>query len=100
QMRAGMIKGSLDQLARQELQQIEPALSQARKEAQAQAGKDKEGKTAKDKSGKQPDKKNSALNKADKLQANALKNLAELAKAMEPWADIQDVKEEVRGVLD
>jgi hypothetical protein len=100
QMRAGMIKGSLDQLARQELQQIEPTLSQARKEAQAQANQDKDGKNPKDRSGKQPDKKHSALDKSAKLQENALKNLAELAKALEPWADIQEVKEEVRGVLD
>jgi hypothetical protein len=101
QMRTGMIKGALDQLARQELDQIEPMLSQARKEAAAQAGKDNKGaKGEKDKGGKQPDKKNSALDKTAKLQENALQNLAELAKALEPWADLQEVKDEVRGVLD
>lgn len=101
QMRTGMIKGALDQLARQELPQIDSTLPQARKEAAAEANKQKDAKNSKDnKNGKQSDKKNPALDKTAKLQEDALQNLAELAKALEPWADLQEVKDEVRGVRD
>jgi hypothetical protein len=100
QMRTGMIKGALDQLARQELQQIEPSLAKARKEMQAQAHRDKKD----DKQNKvQPkgkkDQKDDPLAKPARLQQNALKNLDELAQALNPWANMQDVKDEVRGIL-
>jgi hypothetical protein len=97
--RTGMIKGALDQLARQELQQIEPALAQARKELTEKANK--EGKENKDKENKdksQSNKKDDPLAKTTKLQDKSLKNLAELRQALNPWAEMQDVKDEVRSI--
>ncbi len=101
QLQAGMIKGALDRLAQQELPQIEQALADARKKLAAEANK--EAKTDKDEKGpKTPpsSKKEDPLGKTAKLQDSALKNLDELAKALNPWADMQQVKAEVRGLLD
>ncbi len=101
QLRTGMIKGALDQLARQELQQLQPALAEARKKLAAEANKEnKDKKDPKENKDQPPNKKNDPLDKPAKLQNSALQNLDELANALNPWASMQDVKDEVRGILD
>jgi len=92
---ADMIKGALDLLAQQE-EQIESLLNQARKKLASEAGKDPKDK----KEGKDDPKKADPLTKAEKVQDNALKNLAELQQAMQPWASMEKAKSEVRSVLE
>jgi hypothetical protein len=108
QLRTGMIKGALDQLARQELQQIQPALEKARKQLAAEANK--QGKDTQPKKDPKNDpkndpktpagKKDDPLANTAKLQDSALKNLDELAQALSPWASIQEVKDELRSIID
>jgi hypothetical protein len=104
QLQAGMIKGALDQLARQELPQIDQALADARKQLAQDASKDpkdnKDKQGPKDNKGPDPKKKRDPLSKSEKLQASTLKNLKELEQALAPWADMQDVKETVRSILE
>jgi DNA repair ATPase RecN len=94
QQQAGMIKGALELLAQQE-EQIEAALQQARKDIANKANKD-----PKEKGSKDDPKKADPLAKAGKLQNNALDNLHELQKAMQPWASMEKAKAEVRNVLE
>jgi hypothetical protein len=105
QTTAGMIDGALDQLARQELKQIRQALSEAMQKATEQppkAGDPKEnkGKEPKQSQGKEQNKKDEALAKTTKLQDSALNSLNELSQALNPWASMQQVKEEVASIRD
>jgi hypothetical protein len=87
QEKLGMLKGELDRLAQQELQQIEPQLAEARKDLAHAEQKEPAAKQTKD-----------ALEKAAKLQENAKKGLDELVKAMAPWASLQQIRAEARDI--
>ena len=78
--KAGMLKGELDRLAKNELQQIEPNLSEARKEVSV------------------GEKNKDALNRAAKLQESAKNSLDELAAQLNPWASLHEIKGEARDI--
>jgi hypothetical protein len=98
QLQTGMIKGALDQLARQELEQIEPALAEARKKLAAQAAQNP--KEKQEKKGSKEDRREDPLDRTAKLQDSALQNLKELREALQPWASMQQAKDEVRSILE
>jgi hypothetical protein len=100
QEQADMLKGALDQLARQELQQIEPALAQARRQMTSEEKKPAPG--DKKEPGKQEENKQAddPLRKAENLQKNAKRSIDELVRAMNPWATLQQVKAETRSILE
>ena len=79
------LKNELERLALEEVQQIEPHLAEARKEM---AGTVKPG----------PNEKG-PLDKAQKLQEEAKRTFDELAKFLDPWASMHQVKGETRDVL-
>lgn len=79
------LKNELERLAQEDMQQIEPNLAEARKEmagTTTPAPKDK-----------------GPLDKAQKLQEQTKKTLDELAKFLDPWASMHQVKGETRNVL-
>ncbi len=86
--RMGAVKAELDRLSGQELQQIEPQLTEARKQAE---------------SGNQTQKKNAAprspLTEARKHQEEVKKTLDELLKLLEPWSSTHEVKGEAKSIL-
>ncbi len=108
--KAGMLKGELDRLAAQELQQIEPQLAEVRKELdrmaaeQKAAGEKKETKGANEKKQaaekKEANEKGAkdAIDKAAKLQDNAKQSLDELVRAMAPWASMQQIRAEASDI--
>lgn len=102
-IRAGMLKGELDRLAQQELQQALPKLAEARKALATE--EQKGGKATPETKGtepKEPETKGGgkearqALDKAAELQRKAQKSLDELARAMNPWASMQQIRAEAR----
>lgn len=79
------LKNELERLAQEDLQQIEPNLAEARKEMAGTA--------------KPSPKDKGPLDKAQKLQQQTKKTLDELAKFLDPWASMHQVKGETRNVL-
>jgi hypothetical protein len=95
QEKVALLKGELDRLAQQELQQIEPQLAEVRKEIAStekktdkkEAVEKKDDKAAKD-----------ALERAARLQQDAKKALDELVKAMAPWSSLQQIRAEAGDI--
>jgi hypothetical protein len=79
------LKNELERLAQEDLQQIEPNLAEARKEMAGTA--------------KPSPKDKGPLDKAQKLQEQTKKTLDELAKFLDPWATLHQVKGETRDLL-
>src|SRR5207248_3305804 len=83
----------LDRLAREVLPQIEPNLADARRPMPADPKTDPKSDPKTDPKGKSP------LDKAQKLQEQAKKGLDDLAKFLDPWASMHQVKGETRELL-
>jgi hypothetical protein len=88
QDRMEAVATELERLAREELEQIEPRLTEARKENDA--GPDR----------RAPAEKNKApLPQARKHQDEVKKTLNDLLKLLEPWSSTREVKGEARSIL-
>jgi hypothetical protein len=86
QERMEAVAAELDRLAREELEQIEPRLTEARKESELRA----EARSAADQS---------PLADARKHQEEVKKTLGELLKLLEPWSSTREVKGEAKLIL-
>src|SRR5262249_24792185 len=87
----------LERLAQEQLPQIEQKLAEARKELDAQLqGKD----PPKSKEDDPKKGKESALEKAQKLQQGARETLEQMVKGLDPWASIQQVKSKAQELRD
>jgi hypothetical protein len=88
QERMEAVGTELDRLAREELDQIEPRLTEARKESEE--GPDK----------RPPEEKNKGpLPQARKHQQEVKKTLSDLLKLLEPWSSTREIKGEARSIL-
>jgi hypothetical protein len=86
--RMGAVESELDRLAREELEQIEPRLTEARKENDGEA--------------KQPRERDFArgpLSEARKHQDEVKKTLQDLLKLLEPWSSTHEIKGEAKSIL-
>jgi hypothetical protein len=83
---AGAIKGTLDNIAQQELQQIEPKINDIRNEL-----------TQNEKNTKATKQK---LGETAKLQKNVLDSLNELIRKLEPTAKMDSQKNELRDIIE
>ncbi len=89
QERMDMVADELDRLAREELEQIEPLLTNARKEDELATKPTK------------PDKnQRGTLDKAREHQDEVEKTLSDLLARLEPWSTTREVKGEARAILD
>jgi hypothetical protein len=87
--RMEMVAGELERLAAEELEPIEPLLTNARKENELAAERPK------------PEKgKPGALSEALGHQEEVEKTLAELLARLEPWSTTREVKGEARAILE
>jgi hypothetical protein len=93
------LKSELERLAQEDLQQIEPNLAEARKELASPAKPAPKQKGAPDKAQKQPEQSKGPLDKAQRLQEQTKQSLDELAKLLDPWASMHQVKGETRELL-
>jgi hypothetical protein len=82
------VAAELDRLAREELSQVEPKLTEARKQSELAAGRDSA-----------LEKKNNPLTEARKHQEEVEKTLRELLKLLEPWSSTREVKGEAQAIL-
>jgi len=88
QDRVDAVAAELDRLAREEMEPIEPLLTEARKATQGPA--DKPSPSEKDKA---------PLPEARKHQEEVKKTLTELLKLLEPWSTTREVKGEAKSIL-
>jgi len=102
QDRMQAIANELDRLAREELEQIEPRLTEARKEtemgsaAQRPQGAEEKGKEQ----GREETARDRApLPEARRHQEEVKKTLDELLKLLEPWSSTREVKGEAKSIL-
>lgn len=82
------VAAELDRLAREELSQVQPELTEARKQSEIAASK---------KSTTVPDRK--PLSEARKHQEEVEKTIRELLKLLEPWSSTREVKGEAQSIL-
>jgi hypothetical protein len=87
QDRMESVQNELDRLAREELDQIEPRLTEARKAQELNPGKAPQRSHEK------------LLSEARKHQDEIEKTLGELLKLLEPWTSTHEVKAEARSIL-
>src|SRR5207253_9302966 len=81
------VQNELDRLAQNELEQIEPRLTNARKQNEASAAK-------------APEPKDKApLQEARKHQEEVDKTLTDLRKLLEPWSSTREIKGEAKTIL-
>jgi hypothetical protein len=102
QDRMQAIANELDRLAREELEQIEPRLTEARKETEMgrtpPRGEDKSSQAVEE--NRTTDNKEKApLPEARRHQEEVKKTLDELLKLLEPWSSTREVKGEAKSIL-
>jgi hypothetical protein len=88
QDRMESVKGELDRLAREQLDQVSPRLTEARKAQEMSPGKPPT---------QEPQQK--LLSDARKHQEEIEKTLGELLKLLEPWSSTHELKGEARSIL-
>jgi hypothetical protein len=88
QDRMETVAGELDRLVREELSQIEPQLTEARKQSEVQAP-----------SNSTRARRDNPLSEARRHQAEVEKTLSELLKLLEPWSSTREVKGEAKSIL-
>src|SRR5262249_43333422 len=86
QDRMKTIAAELERLAREELGQIEPRLTEARKQNETDAGTNST-------------KELSPLSEVRKHQTEVERTLSELLRFLEPWSSVREVKGEAKSIL-
>jgi hypothetical protein len=83
------VGAELDRLAREELSQVEPELTEARKQSELAAGKNSTTETDRN-----------SLSEARKHQQEVEKTFRDLLKLLEPWSSTREVKGEAQSILE
>jgi hypothetical protein len=102
QDRMDAIANELERLSREELDQIEPRLTEARKETEMSRrsqGSEKKAQPQEPEAASAANKDRAPLPEARRHQDEVKKTLDELLKLLEPWSSSREVKGEARSIL-